>query len=272
MRLPDPQRVSELIREAAQIEIVPRFRNLAAGDVREKSPGEVVTAADEAMELRLTTGLSALLPGSVVVGEEGAATDSAVLDLLEGDAPAWVIDPLDGTANFAAGLPLFGTMVCLVHNGSTLAAWIQLPLEGTEIVAERGSGSWLNGQRLRIAAPARPLRVSLGTKFFPSPQKEHIEGVRGAFDLRPSSHCAADTYTRLATGSLDAALYFRLLPWDHAPGVLIHAEAGGYSALLDGRPYSPLIHSGGFLAAPDVETWERMNRAFAVPPGPDRDS
>lgn len=264
MRLPDPERVSNLIREAALLEIVPRFRNLQAGDVREKSPGEVVTAADDAMEERLADALLALLPGSVLVGEESASADAALFELLLGDAPVWLVDPLDGTANFAAGSPVFGTMVCLVHRGATAAAWIHLPMTGQRLVAECGSGAWLDGRRLRIGPPAEPLRVLLGTKFFPSPLREQIEATRGLFDTHPSAHCAASTYAQLATGGLDAALYYRLMPWDHAPGILVHAEAGGYSARLNGEPYSPLVQTGGLLVAPSPEEWSRMAGLFGV--------
>lgn len=260
-----PDNVSNLLREAAETEVLPRFRNLSEGEVREKSPGELVTAADEAMERRLADGLVALLPGSVVVGEEASSANPSLLDLLSGEAPVWVVDPLDGTANFAAGSPVFGTMVCLVRQGATVAAWIYLPVEGGCLVAERGSGAWLDGTRVEAGPAARPLRVSLNTKFFPPLHKEHIEATRPLFDIRPSSHCAAMTYTQLARGELDVALYYRLMPWDHAPGVLVYQEAGGSAALLNGAPYSALVHSGGLLLAPDVETWQRLAALFRAP-------
>ncbi|MGE0599057.1 MAG: inositol monophosphatase [Dehalococcoidia bacterium] len=266
MQLPDPQRVSVLIEEAAAAEIVPRFRNLATGDVREKSPGEVVTAADEAMERRLEADLQGLLPGSVVVGEESAAADPRRLELLNDDRPAWVIDPLDGTANFAAGIALFGSMVCLVRAGETLAAWIHLPVEGRTLVAERGSGAWLGRERLHVGTAVPPYHASISTKFFPSPQKERIQSVLGQFACHESSHCAAVAYRQLVTGELDVALYYRLMPWDHAPGVLIHAEAGGYSARLNGEPYSPLIHSEGLLVAPSEEAWQSVMQMIGERP------
>ncbi|MGE3073722.1 MAG: inositol monophosphatase [Dehalococcoidia bacterium] len=258
MHLPDPLRVSRLIEDAAAAEIVPRFRHLAAGDVREKSPGEVVTAADEAAESRLEDELLRLLPGSVVVGEESAAANPARLELLRADRPTWVIDPLDGTANFAAGIPLFGSMVCLVQSGETLAAWIHLPVEGRTLVAERGGGAWMDRQRLTVHRATPPYNASISTKFFPSPQKERIESALDQFAVHESSHCAAVAYRQLVTGDLDVALYYRLMPWDHAPGVLIHQEAGGYSARLNGEPYSPLVHSEGLLVAPDQDAWHKV--------------
>src|SRR5215475_5254326 len=101
----DLARVTSLIEETAGAEILPRFRKLAAGEIREKTPGDFVTVADEAAEARLTPLLSALLPGSLVLGEEAAAADATLLDRLFDTQPVWVIDPVDGTSNFAEGRP-----------------------------------------------------------------------------------------------------------------------------------------------------------------------
>lgn len=254
----DTNRVSRLIEEFAAEEIMPRFRNLAVSDVREKSPGELVTAADEAMEDRLEHALRQLLPGSAVVGEESSAADAGRLAFLRAPGPVWLIDPLDGTANFAAGIPLFGVMVCLVRSGETAASWIHLPVAGTTIAAERGGGAWQGGQRLAVSAAHSPYHAVLSSRFFPSPRKERIDASRPQFGVDESPHCAATTYTQLVSGELDVALYYRLMPWDHAPGVLIHTEAGGYSARLNGEPYSPLVHSGGLLVAPSEGDWQRV--------------
>src|SRR5258706_1538626 len=110
----DVERVDRIIREVARTEIVPRFRMLRAGDIREKSPGNLVTAADMASEAALTRRLGEILPGAVVLGEEAAAEDEGLFGLLAGDAPVWIIDPVDGTINFAHGRPGFAVIVALV--------------------------------------------------------------------------------------------------------------------------------------------------------------
>jgi fructose-1,6-bisphosphatase/inositol monophosphatase family enzyme len=258
----DSARVARLIAEAAAIEIMPRFRNLAAADIREKSaPGDLVTVADEAMERRLTTALRDLLPGSVVIGEEAAATDPAVHDLIAGDDPVWVIDPLDGTANFAAGRAAFGVIVALVLHGDTRMGWIHDPNAGHTATAEYGSGAWLNNERLAVTVPASAsasaLRGAMATKFFPPPLREHLNARRSLFKRHRQSHAAGD-YVELVRGRLDFSLYQRTLPWDHAAGALLHAEAGGYSARLDGTPYRPVHRDGGFLAAPDRAVWDYL--------------
>ena len=97
--LVDSARIERLIAEIAAEEVMPRFEKLEAGDVSEKSPGDLVTIADVATERRLTPALLDALPGSRVVGEEAAAADPRILDQLAGDDPVWVVDPIDGTAN-----------------------------------------------------------------------------------------------------------------------------------------------------------------------------
>ena len=256
----DAARVARMISEAAAIEIVPRFRNLAEGDIRQKStPDDLVTVADEAMERRLSAVLRDLLPGSVVIGEEAAAADPAVHNLIGGADPVWVIDPIDGTSNFAAGWPAFGVIVALVSGGETLMGWIHDPNAGHTAIAERGSGAWLEGQRLTIAAPGArgALRGAMATKFFAPALREQLDAKRSRFSRHRQSHAAGD-YVELVRGTLDFALYQRTLPWDHAAGVLLHAEAGGYSARLDGTPYRPLHRDGGLLLAPDRPLWDAL--------------
>ncbi len=158
----DIDRVTALIAEIAAEEIMPRFTKLAAGDVREKAPGDLVTIADEATEHRLTPLLTQLLPGSCVLGEEGAAASPALFDRLAGDAPVWVIDPVDGTSNFAAGAGDFGVMVALVRHDAVLAGWIHDPRTGETVTAEQGAapGSragvfmWPNRRPIRLSSAA----------------------------------------------------------------------------------------------------------------------
>ena len=148
----------ELLRTAARVEIMPRFRKLGAGDVRQKSgPLDLVTEADEAAERLITDGLLRRFPGSLVIGEEAASADPSRLAAL-GDADlAFVVDPVDGTANFAAGLPLFGVMAAAIVRGEIVAAVIHDPVCDDTALAIRGEGAWSeapDGRRtdLRVAA------------------------------------------------------------------------------------------------------------------------
>ena len=267
MSLPDPEKVAAIIREVAATEIVPRFRALSAGDIREKSPGDLVTIADEAAERALTVRLADLLPGSLVVGEEACAADPAILSRLNGGAePVWIIDPVDGTSNFANGRPTFAVLLALAVKGQTVAGWIYDPLGERMAIAQAGEGAWMAGTRLR----ARPggaipdLRGSLSTKFFPAEEKKRMESLRPHFASTYRLFCAAHEYLNLLTGKGQFAVYNRTMPWDHAAGALAYAEAGGHVAKWDGSPYHPGDVSGGILMAGDQPTWTAL-RHFLFP-------
>src|SRR6266851_1533972 len=121
----DSERVAELMRETAAAELTPRFRMLAKEDIRLKRPGDFVTVADELSEQRLASGLAKILPGVPVVGEEAAERDPGLVDLIARPGEAcWIVDPLDGTANFAAGKDRFAMIVCLVQDRAAVAGWI----------------------------------------------------------------------------------------------------------------------------------------------------
>ncbi|AWK87040.1 inositol monophosphatase family protein [Azospirillum thermophilum] len=261
--LPDIDKVSALIREVAKTEILPYFHDLANAGVREKTgPMDLVTLADEAGERALTPLLAGLLPGSTVLGEEAASQDERVLDRVHGDAPVWIIDPVDGTLNFAQGRPLFAVIVALVQGGRTLAGWIHDPLDGRMATAVAGQGAMLDGRRVHVA-PAAPLSGMVGaasTRFCaPEVAARVDEGVKGLGE-KVCLSSAAQEYLRLLEGRSHYSLYHRLMPWDHAAGVLLHAEAGGYSALADGSPYSPTLTGGTLLLAPDEASWQALRR------------
>ena len=266
----DIEKVARLIAEVAAEEIMPRYAKLAAGDVREKGPGDLVTVADEAVERRLTPRFEALLPGSVVLGEEAAAADPSVIDVLDGDAPVWVVDPVDGTANFAEVKGDFGVMVSLIRAGRTLAAWIHDPRHGSMAIAELGGGAWLEGRRLRVSPPPEnptELRGALLAGFYGDPDLRHrVHQRRGSVHALKSLRCAAAEYVRLAAGDMHFVLFSKLMPWDHAAGVLLHAEAGGYNAYLDGGGYAPArIKAPGLMLAPDATSWQVLYRRLIAP-------
>ena len=200
----DIDRVSAIIAAVAAAEIVPRFAKLAKGDIREKGPGDIVTIADEAAEHSMSPRLMELLPGSCVLGEEGAARSPDLLGRLAGDAPVWVIDPIDGTSNFAAGEGDFGVMVALVRHDEVLAGWIYEPRRGEMLTAERGSGAWLDGKRLHVAnPPADPAKLSgvLLAGFFGDRELgKQVQSRRERLITLKSRRCAASEYRRLAEG------------------------------------------------------------------------
>jgi fructose-1,6-bisphosphatase/inositol monophosphatase family enzyme len=260
----DMDRVAAAIIEVAATEVMPRFMKLAAGDIREKGPGDFVTVADEAAEAALAPRLLDLLPGAVLLGEEAAAADPGLIARLSAAAPVWVIDPIDGTANFAEGRPVFAVMVALVEDDVVRASWIHDPVAGRTASASTGAGAWIDGRRLRVSQPPNDIaamRGSLLAGFFGRPELgRRIQARRNRVTAIKSLRCAGHEYMRLAAGELDFSLFTKLMPWDHAPGVLLHAEAGGYAAYLDGGGFRPgRIDAGALLLAPDAASWQRLH-------------
>jgi fructose-1,6-bisphosphatase/inositol monophosphatase family enzyme len=264
--------VAEIMRETAEAVIMPRYQALGDGDVREKTgPKDLVTIADIESERRMTPLLKALLPGSVVIGEEAASEDPGIFDLLKGEAPVWIIDPVDGTSNFAKGGRHFCVMVGLVRGGETLLGVILDPLGERWVGAERGAGAWSHGfgggsaERLSALAPAAVGEMSgaLNFRFLESPLKEEM---RARADAGVARHfrlgCAGHEYLRMAGGEAHFAMYIKKMPWDHVPGCLIHGEAGGYQACFDGRPYQPGDLDRGILAAPDPDSWRALHQVL----------
>ncbi|MGH6930803.1 MAG: inositol monophosphatase family protein [Dongiaceae bacterium] len=264
MAAPDIERVSRLIEEVAATEVMPRFNRLAPGEIRQKPSGEIVTVADEAVESWLAPRLSDLLPGSCVVGEEAAAANPTLLDRLSEDRPVWLIDPVDGTSNFAEGRAAFAVMVALVRSGEICAGWIHDPINARTAAAARGEGAWLGTQRMAIANAPQAVAEMTGTLlagFFGSKELgRKVAARRDRVRAIRSLRCAGLEYLRLAAGETHFSLFTKLMPWDHAAGVLLHGEAGGHGAYLDGSPYHPaLVNQTGLLLAPDAASWRALH-------------
>ena len=261
----DIERIADLLKEVAAAEIVPRFQSLAKGDVSEKKGGELVTVADVAAEKALERRLVDLLPGSLVVGEEAVAERAEVIEWLRDPQPVWVIDPIDGTGNFARGVPNFAVQVALVRGGETVAAWIYAPILHQLATGERGSGAVVDGRRRHIppaGKPAAELRGTLhaGTTFASKEMQRLVQQRRSRVDAQKSKAAASVEYLRLLEGEMDFSLFTKLMPWDHAPGCFLLQEAGGVCRFTDtAEPYTPLRHEGqGLLLAPDPASWDAL--------------
>lgn len=264
---PDIDRVTQIIAEAAEEAVLPRFRSLAAHEIREKEAGDLVTVADVEAEGLLTRRLSELLPGSLVVGEEAAEDDPRVLEqLADEESYLWVIDPVDGTGNFSRGIENFATMVGLIKGPQILAGWILKPVDGSCAVAERGGGAWRDGAPLRVAGAQAPqeMRGTLNAGVFGDKALgARIQSRRERVGAVKSLRCAGLEYVRLASGETHFSLFTKTKPWDHVPGNVIHSEAGGFSRLLDGRRYTPQSGDAkGLLLAPSEAGWQALHETL----------
>lgn len=255
--------VADLIREVAATEVLPRFKHLTSDEIVQKSPGDLVTIADKESEKALTRGLTALLPGSEVVGEEAVAADRSVLDRMGDGGAVWIVDPVDGTNNFAAGKTPFAVMVALMQDGEPVASWIFDPVEDHLTVAEAGSGAYRDGVRLKTRTDdpgVAALRGVVAGKYLPEELREPAAARAGAFaQVHPGHHCAGYEYPSIAIDEQQFAIFWLVLPWDHAPGSLIIRESGGAVAHLDGDPYQPARSTKrGLLVAANEDIWRTV--------------
>ncbi|MGW1976362.1 inositol monophosphatase family protein [Streptomyces sp. NPDC001889] len=265
----DLSAVEEAVRKAAAAEIMPRYRQLAVHEIVQKSgPHDLVTAADRLAEENLTAALTALLPGSVVVGEEAVHADPAVYGALGGEAPVWIVDPVDGTRQFVRGETGFCTLVALAVRGEVLASWTFAPVLDQMATAVRGEGAWLDGQRLWSGPPepGKVLDVAMSHPDFTTDDQKRallglgVEGVRA----RPCGSAGLE-YLAIARGALDAVAFSWESAWDHAAGLLLVTEAGGAHLTLSGEPFR--IGDGNampFTAARTPATAERV-RSLLTP-------
>ncbi|AYG79518.1 Fructose-1,6-bisphosphatase/inositol-1-monophosphatase [Streptomyces hundungensis] len=260
--------VQEAVRKAAAAEIMPRFRQLAAHEIVEKNgPHDLVTVADRLAEEHLAASLTAILPGSVVVGEESVHADPAVYDALRGDAPVWIVDPVDGTRQFVRGEAGFCTLVALAHRGELLASWTYAPVLDEMAVAIRGRGATLNGRALHAGSPEPGAVLDVATSHpdYTTPEQKRAllglrtEGVRP----RPCGSAGLE-YLAVARGELDGVAFSWEYAWDHAAGLLLVTEAGGAHTTVAGEPFR--IAGGNalpFTAARDAATAERIRSLLA---------
>ncbi|WP_340119042.1 inositol monophosphatase [Pelagibius sp. 7325] len=258
----DVAKIAAVIEEVAAEDVLPRFQSLAAHEIEEKVAGELVTVVDVAVEARLTARLKDLLPGSLVVGEEAVHADPGLMAQVTADAPVWIIDPIDGTRNFAHGRPVFAIMLALVQAGESAAAWILEPVSGRFGIAERGGGAWMGGRRMTVAAADTPARMTgslHASSYAPAELARRIDQRRAGVAAVKSLRCAGAEYLRLAAGETHFSLFTRLMPWDHVPGTLLHSEAGGTALCFDGTPYKAgRYRETGLLMAPDPASWNAL--------------
>lgn len=240
----DPEKVAKIIAEISEREIMPRYQQLEAHEIEQKSgPNDLVTVVDHAVEGALEHALKDVLPEATFIGEEGAAAAPHIVSALEGEGTYWVLDPVDGTRNFVRGVDEFGVIVALVRNGETIMGWIHGAPENKTAIAVKGGGAFWDGAPLKpsdeAASPPKGLR-SIGALSEAS-RKRLLTQLKSEFQFA-DGHCSAYAYLNVARGLLDFKISSLLHPWDHAAGVLLTTEAGGKASFIDDhQPYLPSV-------------------------------
>ena len=248
-----------LAREVSEKIILPRFQNLAGDEIDEKSADDFVTIADREAEKMLTDGLAKLDSSLAIVGEEAAHADSTILEKLSEDC--WIVDPLDGTHNFAHGKPPFGIIIAQARGGVCERGWIYDCLSTRFCHAERGKGAFIDGKPIVAKPTGSEMPVAAISRIFLTEEQRALVDAKLAphYQLVDIPRCAAEQYPRLAIGQNDVSSFKRTLAWDHAAGVLWLNEAGGKAVRLDGSAYRVDEHDKpGLIGASSPAIWDQF--------------
>lgn len=254
--------VSQAIRDVAAAVILPRFRALEKSDVEVKEGGSLVTIADKESEALLSEKLAALLPGSVVLGEESFEADPSILGYLKDSELVWIIDPVDGTHNFAHGNVNFGVIVGLARNNETQCAWLYDAVKDTMVTAGRGQGAWIEAGKgaepTRLVVNSRDDLDDMTAQIGGHVEHRFTNNLEAAGVGLSRIRCSLHDFLRFAQGHSQMILHRETKPWDHAATVLVAQEAGGYAALEDGTPYKPSDFGETLFVATDKKAWEKL--------------
>lgn len=238
-------------------QVLKEFYRKQDNPVMEKGEKDVYSLADKLSEERIREHIRKYLPDHQVVGEEDGGS-------AEGDY-VWYIDPLDGTKNYIAGFPIFGTSVGLLYRGKPLVGAVYLPAFDSLYWAVEGGGAFKNGKPIRVdhkdllkrcyVAYGYPSRAKRDLNIYWNIVKQVFEKV-GAM-RRPGA--AAVDLCLLAEGVFDGLMEFELNPWDVVAGSLIAKEAGARVALTRGFTMGTDVYAGNSLCFSFIEEVIKLN-------------
>ncbi len=224
----------EQVRVAARAELLPRFADVQR---RVKHDGSIVTEADHAMQDRMQDMLAQHWPQYDFLGEEMPKEQQEMLTQHTGPG-LWCLDPLDGTSNFAAGLPFFCVSLALLVQGRPQIGLVYDPVRDECFMAERGRGAWLNGISMgTVAKVGLPLKACIAVVDFKrlTPNLAATLGAQAPFGSQRNFGSSALDWCWLADGRFHVYLHGGQKLWDYAAGSLILAEAGGHALTLEGE-------------------------------------
>ncbi|CAO4144768.1 3'(2'),5'-bisphosphate nucleotidase CysQ [Methylorubrum aminovorans] len=249
--------VSAALREAARSLVVPSLNNPRGAEVSRKAGGSVVTQIDREVELQLSEVVTALLPNSLVIGEEKVAADATLLRRIN-EEWVWLIDPVDGTANFVEGKGPIAMMIALLYRGKARVAWIHDPIKDALLTTSKSEHALLQLKSTTTPA-ASNLRGAAWTRYYDNELRSAIERrFLSLGDVSPGSKCTGAEYLAVLQGRQDFVLFWRSMPWDHAAGILLLQESGGYAAYLNRDPFRPGAKRLGLLVARSQAVWNQV--------------
>lgn len=258
------QKLTDLVREVAQTEVMPRFLQVASS---KKSDGSQLTEADLASQAAFARCLPDLLD-CPMLGEEMTVAEQLAL-WQSSERGLWVVDPIDGTNNFINGLPHFALSVAYIRGGLPQMGVVFAPVADELFYAERGAGAFLNGRPLPLRSVAKPLADAIAgveVKYLRSGKLSSRMQTLAPCGSQRSMGCCTLDWCYLAAGRYDVYVHGGQKLWDYAAGALIYAEAGGQLATLEGDDFwsGEHVFQRSVIAGlqPDVfEKWLKWIRA-----------
>ena len=268
--------MAELIKAVQEVSrriILPRFRNLDAADIASKSAADdLVTIADREAEVALSEAASRILPGAAIVGEEAVSADPSHLDKIAGAERCVIIDPIDGTANFVAGLATFGVILAVVEQGRTVFGLLYDPVVEDWVAARAGEGAWFgrDGAENRTltcrTVPAEAATGFVGPRLYPVASRGALFDAYQGFGLVRGLGCSCHDYRTIAFGKADFVSSPMMNPWDHAAGVLVVQEAGGAARVAGHEAYAPHMTKGPIAVSGTPDLLPAIEAAEAAGP------
>ncbi len=254
--LPDLSQLEILVSQIAEEELLPRFR------VAEKSikpDGSIVTEADIAMQERLGEALAERYPQYPLLGEETPEQEQQAL-LAAPETALWCLDPLDGTSNFAAGIPFFSVSLALLVEKQPVLGLVYDPIRRECFSAQKGRGAHLNRNKLETRTIDLPLERCIGVIDFKrlAPTLANKLAQHPPYSSQRSFGSVALDWCWLAANRYHVYLHGKQKVWDYAAGTLILEEAGGRSSTLDGKPvFNSQLQPSSALAALDAQLFDQ---------------
>ncbi|MBI1396126.1 MAG: inositol monophosphatase [Betaproteobacteria bacterium] len=250
--------VCAVVRDVAVREVMPRYRRVGH---RRKADGSLLTEADLAAQAALAERLRALVP-LPFVGEE-MSPDAQRAEWARGAAGLWCVDPIDGTSNFARGIPYFAISVALMRGGRSVLGVVYAPFFDEMFLAEAGAGAFLNGEPIACDAAVPALESSVAHIDF-----KRVPGAVGSALASAPPYCshrslgsATLEWCYLAASRIDVYVHGGQKLWDYAAGSLILSEAGGSVGTLDSADFwSGMPWTRSVIAARDralYDSWRR---------------
>jgi myo-inositol-1(or 4)-monophosphatase len=248
-------KVKNIIAECAGDEILPRFKRSSAAIKRD---GSIVTEADLAMQKRVKDALQLLWPEIGFVGEE-MSPEEQQQQFSQSENGVWILDPLDGTSNFASAIGFFSVSIALVKNSEVLLGLVYDPLRDEMFSAIKGKGAFINNQPLEVKPFQFGLQKSIGVIDFKRLPKDLAARLaqHPPYASQRSFGSVALDWCWIAAGRGQVYLHGKQKLWDYAAGWLILNEAGGYACTLDGEPvFIGELQSRSAVAAADKDLFD----------------